>query len=408
MTTPVALDVDAVEAARVRLRDTIYQTPCPYSETLSELTGTSCHVKLENLQMTGSFKERGAANLLLQLDEAERRRGVVAASAGNHGLAVAFHAERLGIQATIVMPAYAPLIKVTSARRYGAEVILDGANYDEAYEQAWARVTQSGAIFVHPFDDPRVVAGQGTLGLELLEQVEGLDAVIAPVGGGGLIAGIGLALKARRPSVRLIGVQATAVPAMQRSLHARERVRVPAAPTIADGIAVRQVGEVTFDLVTRLVDDIVTVDEEELANAILLLLEIEKTVVEGAGAAPLAALLNRPLGLEGRRVALVLSGGNIDVTMLARIIERGLVKDGRLVRLGVVLRDRPGTLARLTALIADEGVNILQIEHDRAFSRQAIGATEVVLTLETSGRKQIDALKHRLEAAGYAVEERGA
>jgi threonine dehydratase len=408
VTTPVALDVYAVEAARVRLRDTIYQTPCPYSETLSELTGTSCHVKLENLQMTGSFKERGAANLLLQLDEAERRRGVVAASAGNHGLAVAFHAERLGIQATIVMPAYAPLIKVTSARRYGAEVILDGANYDEAYEQACARVTQGGAIFVHPFDDPRVVAGQGTLGLELLEQVEGLDAVIAPVGGGGLIAGIGLALKARRPSVRLIGVQATAVPAMQRSLHARERVRVPAAPTIADGIAVRQVGEVTFDLVTRLVDDIVTVDEEELANAILLLLEIEKTVVEGAGAAPLAALLNRPLGLEGRRVALVLSGGNIDVTMLARIIERGLVKDGRLVRLGVVLRDRPGTLARLTALIADEGVNILQIEHDRAFSRQAIGATEVALTLETSGRKQIDALKHRLEAAGYAVEERGA
>jgi threonine dehydratase len=408
VTAPVALDVDAVEAARVRLRDTIYQTPCPYSETLSELTGTSCHVKLENLQMTGSFKERGAANLLLQLDEAERRRGVVAASAGNHGLAVAFHAELLGIQATIVMPAYAPLIKVTSARRYGAEVILDGANYDEAYEQACARVTQGGAIFVHPFDDPRVVSGQGTLGLELLEQVEGLDAVIAPVGGGGLIAGIGLALKARRPSVRLIGVQATAVPAMQRSLHARGRIRVPAAPTIADGIAVRQVGEVTFDLVTRLVDDIVTVDEEELANAILLLLEIEKTVVEGAGAAPLAALLNRPLGLEGRRVALVLSGGNIDVTMLARIIERGLVKDGRLVRLGVVLRDRPGTLARLTALIADEGVNILQIEHDRAFSRQAIGATEVALTLETSGRKQIDALKQRLEAAGYAVEERGA
>jgi threonine dehydratase len=408
VTTPVALDVGAVEAARVRLRDTIYQTPCPYSETLSELTGTSCYVKLENLQMTGSFKERGAANLLLQLDETERRRGVVAASAGNHGLAVAFHAERLGIPATIVMPTYAPLIKVTSARRYGAEVILDGANYDEAYELACARVTQSGAVFVHPFDDARVVAGQGTLGLELAEQVDGLDVVIVPVGGGGLIAGLGLALEARRPSVRLIGVQAAAVPAMQRSLQARERIRVPAAPTIADGIAVRHVGEVTFELVTRLVDEIVTVDEEELANAVLLLLEIEKTVVEGAGAAPLAALLNRPLGLEGRRVALVLSGGNIDVTMLARIIERGLVKDGRVVRLGVVLRDRPGALARLTALIADERVNILQIEHDRAFSRQAIGATEVALTLETSGRKQIDALKQRLEAAGYAVEERGA
>src|SRR4030095_6567038 len=216
VTTPVALDVYAVEAARVRLRDTIYQTPCPYSETLSELTGTSCHVKLENLQMTGSFKERGPANLLLQLDEAARRRGVVAASAGNHGLAVAFHAERLGIQATIVMPAYAPLIKVTSARRYGAEAILDGANYDAEYEQAWTRAPQGGSIFVHPSDDPRVVAGQGTLGLELLEQVEGLDAVIAPVGGGGLIAGIGLGLKGRRPCGRVIGVQTTAVPSMTR------------------------------------------------------------------------------------------------------------------------------------------------------------------------------------------------
>jgi threonine dehydratase len=404
---PVGLDVAAVEAARIRLRDAIYKTPCPYSQTLSELTGAHCYVKLENLQMTGSFKERGAANLLLQLDEDERRRGVIAASAGNHGLAVAFHAARLGIPATIVMPIGAPLIKATSARRYGAEVILHGANYDEAYERACALVGERGAVFVHPFDDPRVVAGQGTLGLELLEQVESLDAVVVPVGGGGLIAGVAVALKARRPSLRIIGVQAETVAAMQRSVQARERVRVPAGATIADGIAVRQAGEVTFALVTRLVDDIVTVDEEELANAVLLLLEIEKTVVEGAGAAPLAALLNRPLGLERRRVVLVLSGGNIDVTMVARVIERGLVKDGRLVRLGVVLRDQPGALARLTALIADERVNILQIEHDRAFSRQAIGATEVALTLETSGRKQIDALKQRLHTAGYTVEERG-
>jgi threonine dehydratase len=408
VTRPAGLDVAAVDAARVRLRDAIYQTPCPYSRTLSELTGTHCYVKLENLQMTGSFKERGAANLLLQLDQGERRRGVVAASAGNHGLAVAFHAARLGIPATIVMPTYAPLIKATSARRSGAEVILHGANYDEAYERARAVEDERGAVFVHPFDDPRVVAGQGTLGLELLDQLEQLDAVVVPVGGGGLIAGVALALKARRPAVRVIGVQAAAVPAMQRSLQARARVRVPAGATIADGIAVRQCGELTYALATDLVDEMVTADEEELANAVLLLLEIEKTVVEGAGAAPLAALLNRSLGLAGGHVALVLSGGNIDVTMLARIIERGLVKDGRLVRLGVVLRDRPGALARLTALIADERVNILQIEHDRAFSRQAIGATEVELTLETSGRKQIDALKQRLEAAGYAVEERGA
>jgi len=407
--TPAAapLDVAAVEAARARLRGAIYETPCAYSQTLSELTGARCYVKLENLQMTGSFKERGAANLLLQLDAAERRRGVAAASAGNHGLAVAFHAARLGIPATIVMPTYAPLIKVTSARRYGAEVILHGANYDEAYERAQIVVAERGAVFVHPFDDPRVVAGQGTLGLELLEQVENLDAVLVPVGGGGLIAGVALAIKARRPDVRVIGVQSAAVPGMERALAAAERVRVPAGATIADGIAVRQVGAVTYALASRLVDNVVTVDEEELANAVQLLLEIEKTVVEGAGAAPLAALLNRPLGLTGGSVVLVLSGGNIDVTMLARIIERGLVKDGRLVRLGVVLQDRPGALARLTAQIAEERANILQIEHDRAFSRQPIGSSEVALTLETSGRKHIDDIKQRLESAGYVVEERG-
>jgi threonine dehydratase len=408
VTSPPSLDVGAIEAARARLRGAIYQTPCPYSQTLSELTGSRCYVKLENLQMTGSFKERGAANLLLQLDAAERRRGVVAASAGNHGLAVAFHASRLGIPATIVMPSHAPLIKATSARRYGAEVVLHGANYDEAYERARALEAERGAVFVHPFDDPRVVAGQGTLGLELLEQMEGVDAVIVPVGGGGLVAGVALAIKGHRPSVRVIGVQADAAPCLERALQAGTRVRVAAGATIADGIAVRQVGEVTFALAARLVDEVVTVDEEELANAVLHLLEIEKTVVEGAGAAPLAALLHRQLDLADRRVVLVLSGGNIDVTMLARIIERGLVKDGRLVRLGVVLQDRPGALARLTGAIAEERVNILQIEHDRAFSRQAIGRTEVELTLETSGRKQIELLKQRLESAGYSVEERGA
>jgi threonine dehydratase len=401
------LEVAAVEAARARLEGAVYQTPCPSSPTLSELTGTRCHIKLENLQMTGSFKERGAANLLLQLDETERRRGVVAASAGNHGLAVAYHAARLGIPATIVIPTYAPLIKATSARRYGAEVVLHGENYDEAYERARVLQAEGGAVFVHPFDDARVIAGQGTLGLELLDQVEALDAVIVPVGGGGLVAGVALALKAARPAVRVIGVQAAATPAMEQALQAGARVRVPAGATIADGIAVRQVGAMTFALAAELVDDIVLVDEEELANAVLLLLEIEKTVVEGAGAAPLAALLNRSLGLADRRVALILSGGNIDVTMLARIIERGLVKDGRLVRLGVVLQDRPGALARLTGLIAEERVNILQIEHDRAFSRQAIGGTEVEITLETSGRTQIELLKERLVVAGYSVEERG-
>ncbi len=397
-----------IEAARQRLKGAIYETPCPYSQTLSEISGVRCFVKLENLQMTGSFKERGAANLLLQLDPAERARGVAAASAGNHGLAVAFHAARLGIGAVIVMPEWAPLIKVTSSRRHGAEVILAGANYDDAYGRAREIATERGLTFVHPFDDERVVAGQGTLGLELLEQRPDMDAVVIPIGGGGLIAGAALAIKSVRPQVRVIGVQAEALPSMQRALAARTRVTLPPASTIADGIAVRQVGELTHALASRYVDDVVTATEEELANAVLLLLEIEKTVVEGAGAAPLAALLNRKLGLEGRTVVLVLSGGNIDVTMISRIIERGLVKDGRLVRLGVILRDQPGALARLTALIAAARANILHIEHDRAFSRAAIGESQVELTLETAGREQIDAVKQRLVESGYGVEERRA
>jgi len=395
-----------IEAARQRLKGAIYETPCPHSQTLSEITGAHCFVKLENLQMTGSFKERGAANLLLQLGAEERAGGVAAASAGNHGLAVAFHAARLGIGAVIVMPESAPLVKVTSSRRYGAQVILWGANYDEAYGHARELASQRGLTFVHPFDDARVVAGQGTLGLELLEQRPDMDAIVVPVGGGGLAAGVALAIKSIRPAVRVIGVQADVLPAMKRAIEARTRVTLPPASTIADGIAVRQVGELTLSLATRWVDEVVTVTEEELANAILLLLEIEKTVVEGAGAAPLAALLNRQLGLAGRNVVLVLSGGNIDVTMISRIIERGLIKDGRLVRLDVILRDQPGSLARLTALIATERANIVRIELDRPFSRRAeIGETEVELTLETAGRAQIDAIKQRLVEAGYRVDQ---
>jgi threonine dehydratase len=409
MTPEPTVDIRTIEEARERIRDAVHETPCAFSHTLSELSGTRCFVKLENLQMTGSFKERGAANLLRQLTAQERAQGVIAASAGNHGLAVAFHAARLGIPATIVMPEAAPLIKVTSARRYGAEVIQRGDNFDEAYGHARTLGQERGRVFVHPFDDARVIAGQGTLGLELLEQMPDMDAVVVPVGGGGLIGGVALAVKSLRPDVRILGVESSALPAMRRSLDAGRRLQVAAAPTIADGIAVREVGELALALARVWVDDVVTVSEEELANAILLLLEIEKTVVEGAGAAPLAALLNHSLGLEGRTVVLVLSGGNIDVTMLSRIIERGLVKDGRLVRLGVLLRDRPGALARLTQLIAEEGANILHILHDRAFSpHAAIGETEVQLTLETSGRKQIDALTQRLESAGYHVEERGA
>ena len=394
-----------VETARARLAGVIHETPCAFSQSLSDLTGARVFVKLENLQMTGSFKERGAANVLLQLSPAERRRGVVTASAGNHGLAVAFHAARLGVGAVIVMPEWAPLTKVTAARRQGAEVVLHGENYDEAYARAREVETERGLVFVHPFDDLRVIAGQGTIGLELAAQVPDLEAVLVPVGGGGLAAGTAVAVKGRRPGVEVIGVQADEVAAMKAAWASGERVTVPSAPTIADGIAVRRAGEHTLALCRRWVDQIVSVSEEEIANAILLLLEIEKTVVEGAGAVPLAALVNKKVAGAGKTVALVLSGGNIDVNLISRIIERGLVKDGRLVRLAVMLRDRPGQLARLTALVAEMRANVLHILHDRAFSRARLGETEVELTLETSGREQIEAVKRHLTEAGYAVHE---
>ena len=385
------------------------ETPCALSRGLSDLTGTRCWVKLENLQMTGSFKERGAANLLLQLDAAERRRGVIAASAGNHGLAVAYHAVRLAIPATIVMPEWAPLVKVTSARRQGADVILHGDSFDDAYDRAVDLGDQRGLVFVHPFDDERIIAGQGTIGLELLAQCPGLDAVVVPVGGGGLVSGIGAAIKARRPDIRVVGVQTAALPSMRRALDGGGPVRLAAASTIADGIAVREVRERTLAMTRACADDLVCVSEEELARAILLLVEVEKTVAEGAGAAALAALLNPAVDLRGRTVAIVVSGGNIDVTMLARIIERGLVKDGRLVRLLVLLRDRPGALAMLTAVVAEARANVVHIEHDRAFARaSAIGETEVELTLETEGRAHIEDLLARLREAGYRVEEQAA
>ena len=401
-------DLAAIEAARARLAGVVAQTPCVLSHTLSELTGTRCWLKLENLQMTGSFKERGAANLLLQLGPDERKRGVIAASAGNHGLAVAHHAAKLGIPAVIVMPEWAPLVKATSARRDGAEVILFGGNFDEAHDHAREIGAARNLLFVHPFDDERIIAGQGTIGLEVLEQQPALDAIVVAVGGGGLAGGVGAAVKAKRPEVQVIGVQTDALPSMRRALTEGHPVRLDAASTIADGIAVREVRERTLGLAKTYVDDLVTVSEEELARAVLLLVEIEKTVVEGAGAAPLAALLNRELGLEGRSVVLVLSGGNIDVTMLARIIERGLAKDGRLVRLVVLLRDRPGALARLTAVVAEERANVVHIEHDRAFARwSAIGETEVVVTLETSGRDHVERILARLRAVGYRVDEDG-
>jgi threonine dehydratase len=394
-----------VHAARARIGAAIYNSPYAYSETMSQMTGARVCFKLDNLQMTGSFKERGALNKLLTLSPDERKRGVIAASAGNNGLAVAFHAHRQGIPATIVMPRFAPLIKVSWARRYGAEVILAGMDFDEALAEAQRLQEQRGSFFIPAFDDPAVIAGQGTLGIELLEQVPEVEAVIVPVGGGGLIGGIALVLKESGFSGQVIGVQTERMPGMRVALARGNAQPLPPAATLADGIAVRRVGDLTLPLVRRYVDAIETVSEAEIAQAILLLLENEKTVVEGAAATTLAALLHRPLGLSGRTVALVLSGGNIDVNVIARVIEKGLVQEGRLARLSVILTDRPGALARVSAFVADQGANIHEIVHNREFSRAEIGESEVTLTLETYGPPHIAAVHAALQAAGYQVRE---
>jgi threonine dehydratase len=392
-----------IEAARERIRSTIYLSPCAYSETISQITGNTVFFKLENLQMTGSFKERGALNCLLALSKGEAKRGVIAASAGNHGMAVAFHSQRLGIPSTVVMPIHAPLIKVTSVQRYGGHIRLCGSDYDAAFDEAQRLSSQERLNFIHAFDDPWVVSGQGTLGLELHEQNPELDAVIVPVGGGGLIAGIALALKKLRPRVRIIGVQAEQVPAMKAALDNGKVVQIPPSATIADGIAIRAVGEIPLKLVQKHVDEIVTVNEGEIASAVMLLLEIEKTVAEGAAAVPLAALVNRKIALKGKRVALIVSGGNIDMNLISRIIEKGLIQDGRLARLSVVIPDRPGQLSRVSQRIGQEGANILQIQHVRGFGEMAVGETEVEMILETTGRDHIHRIIEALWGEGFRI-----
>ena len=388
-----------IENARQRIRNHIYLSPFPSSETISRMTGNRVYFKLDNLQMTGSFKERGALNRLLTLSSDEAARGVIAASAGNHGMAVAFHCQRLSIAATIVMPVAAPLIKVSWVRRYGASAQLHGSDYDAACTEAERLSRGKSLTFIHAFDDPWVIAGQGTLGLELHEQNPELEAVIVPVGGGGLIAGVALALKTLHPKIRIIGVQAEVLPSMKVALEKGQVVRLPPATTIADGIAVRAVGATPLELVEKFVDEIVTVTEGEIANAVLLLLEIEKIVAEGAAAVPLAALLNRKLNLRNKHVGIVVSGGNIDMNLISRIIEKGLIQDGRLGRFSVVISDRPGNLALLTQRIAELGANILQIGQTRGFGTMAIGETKVELVLETTGPEHIDKICKQLSLA---------
>src|ERR1700735_266361 len=391
-----------VQAAQERVRGSIYYSPCPHSQMLSALTGQQVYLKLENLQMTGSFKERGALNRIAMLTPEQVTRGVVAASAGNHAQGVAEHATKRGIRALIVMPLATPLVKVTATRGFGAEVVLYGANYDEACEEATRLCVAQGMTFIHPFDDATVMAGQGTIGLELLEQVPQLEAVLIPIGGGGLIGGIACAIKESRPDIRVVGVQTSRLPSMAEAVRQHHPVTLDPATTIADGIAVRRAGETTFPVVAKYVDEIVTVDEDEIASAILTLLEREKTLAEGAGAAALAALLQQRTSLpKNTKTAVLVSGGNIDVTLLSRIIERGLVQDGRLIRLRIHLLDKPGALADLTQLIAQHRANIVDTLHNRAYYGVNLGDTVIDITMETRGREQVEELLAALTAEGY-------
>jgi threonine dehydratase len=399
-----AVSLAEVRAAMGRIRDSIYLSPCARSEYFSQLTGNSVYLKLDNLQRTGAFKERGALNKLLTLTPEERSRGVIAASAGNHAQGVAYHAGRHGIRAEICMPLTTPLIKVSATKSYGAEVILHGANYDEACEEAVRRSQQFGMTFVHPFDDEVVIAGQGTMGLEILQQVPDIEAVVAPIGGGGLISGVACAIKETNPNVRIVGVQPARLPSMKVAIAEGQPVTLSPAATIADGIAVRRAGEKTLPLIQKYVDDIVTVDEEEIANAILLLLEREKTLAEGAGAAAIAALINRKTPLSGKKIAVLVCGGNIDVSLLSRIMERGLVKDGRLVRLRVHLPDYPGALHRLTGILAQHRANIVETSYDRAYYGVNLGDTAIDITMETRGPDHIAELLSALSASGYTHE----
>ncbi|MES2691855.1 MAG: threonine ammonia-lyase [Verrucomicrobiota bacterium] len=400
----MSVGLSAIRAAQRRIAGGVIVTPCPESIPLSEIAGARIFCKLENFQRTGSFKERGARNALLQLNATQRKRGVVAASAGNHALGLAYHGKLLGIPVTVAMPDYAPLIKITTCERLGARVRVGGRDFAEARAAADALAASEGLTYIHGFDDPHIIAGQGTLALEVLKQVPQLDAIVCPVGGGGLIAGIGVAVKALRPRVKLIGVESTATANFAAALRAGKPVRVPRRATLADGLATLTVGSNAFALARQHVDETVIVSEDTIALAILRMLELEKTVVEGAGAAPLAAMMSGQLPqLAGKRVALIVGGGNIDPAILSRIIEKGLVHDGRLTRFTAVISDRPGGLAELCHVIASSGASIKDITHDRAFSGPDVSAVHAVCTVETRDRAHIAKLRRELKKGGFRL-----
>jgi threonine dehydratase len=392
---------EEIEAARKRIGDAVVYSPCPQSIPLSEITGMTVFSKLDNAQRTGSFKERGARNALAQLPTDQQKRGVIAASAGNHAQALAYQGKLLGIPATVVMPKYAPLIKIGNCEKLGATVVLHGKDFSEAKEKAHEIGTERGLAYIDGYDDPAIIAGQGTMGLEIVEQVPDLDAVVIPVGGGGLLAGVALAVKTLRPKAKVIAVEAENVASFSAAQREGKPTRIQMEPTLADGLAIAQVGENAFATASPLVDRTVIVTEEQIALSILRIVELEKDVVEGAAATPLAACLSGQLDdLKGKRVVLLFCGGNIDPNILSRVMERGLVADGRLGRFTAVISDRPGGLADLAAQIASAGASIKQVVHDRAFAGSDVSAVHVLCTVETRNHAHLAELRARLKSHG--------
>ncbi|ARU63386.1 threonine ammonia-lyase [Tumebacillus avium] len=390
-------------AARANLQGVIHNTPLDYSKTFSDLSHNEIYMKLENLQKTGSFKIRGAFHKIATLTDAERQHGVIAASAGNHAQGVAYGANNAGIPCIIVMPEAAPLSKVEATARYGAQVILHGSNYDEAYAKALELQQERGMTFVHAFDDPAVIAGQGTIALEVLEQLPDIDVLVAPVGGGGLIAGIALAAKLAKPDIQIVGVEAAGAACMKTSIDAGEIGTLETVATIADGICVRRPGDITYQLTRQYVDHIVTVEEEEIARAMLLAVERNKMVVEGAGATGLAAALYDKLPFRDKKTAVLISGGNVDVNFLSRIIERGLVEAGRYLRINTTVPDKPGVLQEILGIFATERANIIGIQHHRMGSRVMLGEAEVEIDIETRDHAHQDRILKRLQEKGFSV-----
>jgi threonine dehydratase len=395
----VAVTLERIRAAAEEIRGAIVKTPCIRSLTLSEIVGCEVFLKFENLQFTASFKERGALVKLLSLSEEERRRGVVAMSAGNHALAVAHHAKRLGIPAAVVMPRFTPNVKVENTRVLGARVLIRGESLEEASEYALEIAKSEGASFVHPYDDEEILRGQGTVALEMLEAEPDLEVLVVPVGGGGLIAGNAIAAHGLRPGIEVVGVQTASFPSMVQALAGRPIECGPV--TIAEGIAVKRPGSLTLPIIREHVSDVLTVEELDLEEAVLLFLEIEKTVVEAAGAAGLAALVTHPERFAGRRVGLIVSGGNIDLLILSSIIQRGLVRSHRLVRLHVQVRDVPGALADVTRILGEANGNIVAVLHHRAFTSSPLRAAEVEFVLETRGLEHVGEILESLVGAGY-------